>query len=1793
MKLKLLFFLISFLSISTLFAQENYYWVGGTGIWANLSNWQTSNGSIPSEVPDINDNVIFNANSFQQNHDTVWINSKNPECKNMIWENIMDSVVMAGGADSTSLLIYGSLYFDSLVSNAYKGSIHFKSGEIGETLTMNGNKFGSDIYFDGNGSWILQDTLLAWDDTTYWAACIADPNIATPPNPIIYMIKGTLNTNGQTVISKGFSSTTQSMRHLIMENSDFYLIGSWLVNASGMTLDANNSLITMRGDMLNYNSDGKSLVYNNVDKIPNKSGDAGMIESKSLRTQFNVVQFFGSGNMQGDNTIGAEGKFTIDTVLMGFGPSPNSISGPVDSINYGKSLAPITINTSDSYIHKFVFNMGGKIDGADNDMDSLFCLDVYNQSSRAKATIVGKNFIDYLYFATDGVIGSYPGSNNEVVDAVFAGDGWLNGKNTFHNLNLSSGFWYQIGIDSLDTGGNLMGVREQTILNSLEVIGGCTNGMTLLSSSKKTVQGRIKYDGPGLSTEYLSVRDITSIGTGTITIDNGIDIDNNDGIVFNEITGRDLYWVGGNGNWSDNIHWSLTDGSAIGDQCPPNIRDNVFVTDQSGLTSNDSVKINVKYACSNDQLWTLNSSAMLFGPDSNNIRIWGSLEYSEPMVSKFRGKYFFESEHDTLPDGTYDPQTIDLAGKELSSKCTFYGNNGAWILKDSLINRWDTLFFTMGYLNTNGQTLRCYNFHSMDTLDRILKLDTSIIIVHQKGADAWLLNGYNIEFYSDSSTIRSMADLYLMPGEPPNQGHIRSMNADSLAYWNIEFYALKSMLKSEGYCIYNLVDYMPDANSGEVIGGPATIDTLTFQEGAFGCVLKHSDTVNVVMAYSINDTIRGMNNHYINEANFFQDGAVTGYNWIGNLNFYELGEIFNHNDIDSCVFYDEGHIYGQNTFDTLIFKPSFKYFLQHDSIQTINNLFDVNGTCVSPIRIQSDSIGTQAKIEIQYSSPIISFASFRDLNALDINGNTPYTAEYSIDLGNNTNWDFVDQPIDSLFWIAGGGDWGDSTHWSFSSGGPPIYCLPREENTVVFDDNSFTSPSDTIYVKKPNISCKSLLWKHSDNYTPIFVDSIKTDLYVYGDLLLSDSMDYRFEGIIHFDEISGEKEGANTITCNGQKLLNDIVFQGINGEWILMDSLELEREPSDPPELGTIFLEHGKFVTNGKTVTCTSLNADYNNVRKLDMKNSDIYLIREDDNYAWVIDGDSFELEAEGSTIINVKGTNDIYTYDGDYFKYNDIVVEGDGNTLDNSNNTVEYNVIAQKGLLGEIKGNFIADTILFTGSSSSMQNTSETNVVIIEATKVSVSGTHHIKRCFVNKNNATIEVNNNIDYCICNSNCYFKGENTFDTLFLTAGEGNSFYFEESKTQLILDTLGVRGNQCYSVNLISITPNMMATIRIDSAIVSGDYLKINHVAIVGENSQFYAGLNSNPDPPGSTPSPGWFWDNDQGYIFGFGDGFDSFCEGEEYVIQSINFNGNEDTEYFWENSSLPGGKSYTVNSPGTYTLRIEYSSSCILEEKLTLTLDYPPDVNILPGPYCEGDIIDVDITPPGEYYLYEWSDGSYSSFTNAVADSTELAVNVTNTVSGCSTKSVQTVEIHETPKPDDYLADDVILHFGETIELDAGPGDSYEWETDDPSIVIPNPNERYILGYGLEDTVTYTVLVSNMVMGILEGCTAEAVIKVAMYPEPAIGVPTAFSPNGIGPDANEELKVQGGAIQEMDFRIYNRYGLLVFETNDIERGWDGKYEGKNQPEEVYTYYLKAIFVDGGIVEKKGNITLLR
>lgn len=89
----------------------------------------------------------------------------------------------------------------------------------------------------------------------------------------------------------------------------------------------------------------------------------------------------------------------------------------------------------------------------------------------------------------------------------------------------------------------------------------------------------------------------------------------------------------------------------------------------------------------------------------------------------------------------------------------------------------------------------------------------------------------------------------------------------------------------------------------------------------------------------------------------------------------------------------------------------------------------------------------------------------------------------------------------------------------------------------------------------------------------------------------------------------------------------------------------------------------------------------------------------------------------------------------------------------------------------------------------------------------------------------------------------------------------------------------------------------------------------------------------------------------------------------------------------------------------------------------------------------------------------------------------------------------------------------------------------------------------------------------------------------------ALDVPNAFTPNGDG--VNDKVFVRGFGIVKMNFRIYNRWGQLVFQSTDPAIGWDGIFKGRIQPMDAFGYILDVEFNTGERVTKKGDITLLR
>ena len=94
-----------------------------------------------------------------------------------------------------------------------------------------------------------------------------------------------------------------------------------------------------------------------------------------------------------------------------------------------------------------------------------------------------------------------------------------------------------------------------------------------------------------------------------------------------------------------------------------------------------------------------------------------------------------------------------------------------------------------------------------------------------------------------------------------------------------------------------------------------------------------------------------------------------------------------------------------------------------------------------------------------------------------------------------------------------------------------------------------------------------------------------------------------------------------------------------------------------------------------------------------------------------------------------------------------------------------------------------------------------------------------------------------------------------------------------------------------------------------------------------------------------------------------------------------------------------------------------------------------------------------------------------------------------------------------------------------------------------------------------------------------------------MCGEPFIYIPNGFTPNN--DFQNDEFFVRSNILEEMNMKVFDRWGEKVFETSDVSNGWDGKFRGEYCQPGVYVYYFKGRCLNQKYFEKKGNVTLIR
>lgn len=301
-------------------------------------------------------------------------------------------------------------------------------------------------------------------------------------------------------------------------------------------------------------------------------------------------------------------------------------------------------------------------------------------------------------------------------------------------------------------------------------------------------------------------------------------------------------------------------------------------------------------------------------------------------------------------------------------------------------------------------------------------------------------------------------------------------------------------------------------------------------------------------------------------------------------------------------------------------------------------------------------------------------------------------------------------------------------------------------------------------------------------------------------------------------------------------------------------------------------------------------------------------------------------------------------------------------------------------------------------------------------------------------------------------------------------------------------------------------------------------------------------------------------------------------------LGSINSNNRSDvnispstaTTYFYkaENSICEADSSVLVDVEILDVFLDDFTSICIDD---TISIDADELSNLNPA------------------YLWEPRDSIIGSNTNEiiqVAPKQDIFYFLESTSAlGCIDLDTIEVEVNVPAftTVDIFLSADTIFE-GQSIQLSTnrnGSNLSYFWESNQGVSDANSPNPFSTPSVSGEYKVTVFDNSTN--------CEVIAFKRIVVLEincvEPEIFIPTAFTPNVDG--TNDMLFVRGNIIKSIELQIFNRWGEKVFESTDLNMGWDGKHNGKELDPGVFAYHLKAICFDDQVFEKKGNITLIR
>jgi gliding motility-associated-like protein len=315
----------------------------------------------------------------------------------------------------------------------------------------------------------------------------------------------------------------------------------------------------------------------------------------------------------------------------------------------------------------------------------------------------------------------------------------------------------------------------------------------------------------------------------------------------------------------------------------------------------------------------------------------------------------------------------------------------------------------------------------------------------------------------------------------------------------------------------------------------------------------------------------------------------------------------------------------------------------------------------------------------------------------------------------------------------------------------------------------------------------------------------------------------------------------------------------------------------------------------------------------------------------------------------------------------------------------------------------------------------------------------------------------------------------------------------------------------------------------------------------------------------------------------------TICEGKS--IQ-INASTNGTTNIWTPNFNILNPTTLTpIVSPNITTTYYVTTTTgiCSKKDSVLITVNKAPiplasnDTSI-----CYGDAVSIFGAGGTQFEWMPNSNINFTSIYNPTVNPTQLTkyyLYVTD-ANGCKSLFADTVTISVIPKVIAFAGNDTLVATNQPIQLNAiANAPNFLWS---PSIYLSN--------ISIANPIATIPIIGEFIYKVdattIEGCLGTSTIKITTFKGPEIYVPTAFTPNN--DNNNDVLKITAIGLKSFEyFRVFNRWGQLIFETKNPTIGWNGFYKSTKQPTGTFVWAVKGVDYNNKTIQLKGTVVLIR